>query len=85
MIIIVNCRVGTRVMGPRVPTIACKANATQNQLFGSITRGQQTLEGVMGLPAHVSEETHNSGRHGRTEETHTHYNGVCLSDYLACA
>ena len=39
----------------------------------------------MGLPAHVSEETHNSGRHGRTEETHTHYNGVCLSDYLACA
>ena len=28
-----------------------------------------------------------SGRHGRgrTEETHKHYNGVCLSDYLACA
>ena len=26
-----------------------------------------------------------SGRHGRTEEIHKHYNGVCLSDYLACA
>ena len=26
-----------------------------------------------------------SCRHGRTEETHKHYNGVCLSDHLACA
>ena len=26
-----------------------------------------------------------SGRHGRTEETNKHYNGVCLSDNFACA
>ena len=26
-----------------------------------------------------------SGRHGRAEERHKHYNGVCLSDYLASA
>ena len=26
-----------------------------------------------------------SDRHGRTEETHKHYNGVCISDYLLVA